>query len=114
MAFGNFRFEPDGDDWPYWLHSKQAKARTGIDDPELDRLIDQQARELDEAKRKQMWIDIQRQLLEKHYVIPTITQVGFIAYQPYVFGWGDNRAGQAVNQSWEETWMRVEDAPSGR
>jgi ABC-type transport system substrate-binding protein len=80
----------------------------------LDRLIDLQARELDEEKRRQMWLQLQRLLLDKVYVIPTITQVGFIAYQPYVHGWGDNRAGQAVNQSWEDTWMEVGKVPPGR
>jgi hypothetical protein len=43
-----------------------------------------------------------------------ITQVGFVVYQPYVFGWGDNRAGQAVNLAWENTWMDLTKAPPDR
>ena len=114
MTFAQFRYEPEGPDWPFWLHSKQAKARVGIDDPALDKLIDEQYKELDEEKRKKMWTDIQRLLLEKLYVIPLTTQVGYIAYQPYAHGWGDNRAGQAVNMAWENTWVEKDRLPSGR
>jgi len=86
----------------------------GLADPEADRLIDEQYRELDEAKRKKMWVDLQRLLLDKLYVVPLITQVGFIAYQPYAHGWGDNRAGQAANQAWESTWVEAAKLPPGR
>lgn len=114
MTFAQFRYEADGPDWPFWLHSKQAKARVGIDDAGLDRLIDEQYRELDEGKRKRMWTDLQRLLLDKLYVVPLITQTGFIAYQPYAHGWGDNRAGQAVNLAWENTWVESAKLPAGR
>jgi hypothetical protein len=61
-----------------------------------------------------MWMDIRRLLLDKLYVFPLITQVGFIPYQPYAHGWGDNRAGQAVNMAWEDTWVEVDKLPPGR
>lgn len=113
MTFAQFDYDPEPD-WSNWLHSKGGLAKSGIKDPELDRLIDEQYRELDEAKRKRIWIDIQRLLEQKLYVIPLVTQVGFIAYQPYVHGWGDNRAGQAVNHTWDNTWVEVGKVPAGR
>ncbi len=113
MTFAQFDYDPEPD-WSNWLHSKGGLAKSGIKDAELDRLIDEQYRELDETKRKKMWTDIQRLLLDKLYVIPLVTQVGFIAYQPYVHGWGDNRAGQAVNHTWDNTWLEVGKLPLGR
>lgn len=51
-TFAGFTYDPDGSDWPVSLHSKQAKARAGIDDPELDRLLDAQGVELDDSGLK--------------------------------------------------------------
>lgn len=113
MTFAQFDYDPEPD-WSNWLHSKGGLAKSGIKDTDLDRLIDEQYRELDEAKRKRIWIDIQRLLEQKLYVIPLVTQVGFIAYQPYVHGWGDNRAGQAVNHTWDNTWLEAAKVPQGR
>ncbi|MSQ26702.1 MAG: ABC transporter substrate-binding protein [Dehalococcoidia bacterium] len=113
MTFAQFQY-PAETDWSSLLHSKGSQAKSGIKDPELDRLIEQPYRELDVEKRKQNWIAVQRYLLDKLYVIPLITQVGFLATQPYVHGWGDNRAGQAVNQSFESTWFDTGKAPSER
>lgn len=114
VTLSNFTYDPDSEAWLFWLHSKQAKARSGIDDRELDALIDAQALELDQAKRKGMWIAIQRLLLDKLYVVPMVTHKGFVALQSYVHGWGDNRGGQAVNQSWHETWLEPGKVPAGR
>ncbi len=113
VSFAQFQY-PAESDWSTWLHSKGPLAKSGIKDPELDRLIEQPYRELDPEQRKQMWIAVQRHLLDKLYVIPLITQVGFIAYQPYVHGWGDNRAGQAVNQTFESTWFDAGKGPADR
>ncbi len=114
VTLGNFSYDPDSEAWPFWLHSKQAKARTGVDDKELDALIDGQVLEMDQAKRKGQWIAIQRLLLDKLYVVPMVTHKGFVALQSYVHGWGDNRGGQAVNQSWASTWLDQDRVPPGR
>ena len=114
MTFAQFRYKADGPDWPVWLHSRQAKGRAGIDEPDLDRLIDGQYGELDVEKRKKMWTDIQRFLLEKLYVVPLITQVGYNVYQPWVHGWTGGVAGQLVNSSWSDTWYQQDSVPPGR
>lgn len=113
LTFAQFDYTPEPD-WSNWLRSGGSVAKSGIRDAELDRLIDQQYVELDEAKRKKQWTDIQRLLMEKLYVFPLVTQVGFVAWHPYVHGWGENRAGQAVNMSWEHTWVETAKLPSGR
>jgi peptide/nickel transport system substrate-binding protein len=109
MNFAQFDYDPEPD-WSYWL----SKQRSGNTDADLAKMIEEQNRELDEGKRKQQWVGLQRLLLDRLYVIPLVTQVGFIAYQPYVHGWGDNRAGQAVNQAWDSTWVEPAKVPAGR
>jgi len=113
-TFATFDYDPDGSPWRDWLHSKIGKGRTGLDDRELDRLIEAQGVEMDTEKRKGLWRAVQQRVLDNLYVVPLISQEGFIAYQPYVHGWGDNRAGQAVNLSWESTWLEVDKVPPGR
>jgi ABC-type transport system substrate-binding protein len=113
VTFGQYSYGPEAD-WAYWLHTKGRPKSKGANDPELDRMIDQQYSELDVEKRKAQWIAIQRYLLDKVYAVGLVTQVGFIAYQPYVHGWGDNRAGQAVNMAWENTWVEPGKVPPGR
>ena len=109
---GTAPFLPE-EDWANSLHSK-GLLNPSIRDADLDRLIDAHAVEVDEAKQKQITAQIQRLLLDKLYVIPTITQVGYLAWQPYVHDWVDNRAGQAVNKGWAGTWMEPDKIPAGR
>jgi ABC-type transport system substrate-binding protein len=113
LTFSQYYMKPEND-WAYWLHTKGRPNTKGANDPELDRMIDQQNTELDVEKRKGEWIAIQRYLLDKLYTVPLVTQVGFVVYQPYVHGWGDNRAGQAVNMTWADTWLEPSKVPAGR
>ncbi len=101
-------------DWNNYLHSKGAGNSFGIKDAEIDRLVEAQAGELDVAKRQQLFLAIQRLMLEKMYTIPLITHVGFTLWQPYVHGWIDNYAGQAANQVWDQLWVNVKDVPKDR
>ncbi len=111
-TFGSSAFLPEQD----WNNSflSRGTLNPGIRDQDLDRLIESYSVEGDEAKQKQLAVQVQRLLLDKLYVIPTITQVGFLAWQPYVHDWIDNRAGQAVNKGWSGTWVEVERLPAGR
>src|SRR4029079_10126941 len=64
MTFAQYYMQPETD-WAYWLHTKGRPNTKGANDPELDRMIDEQYSELDEEKRKGQWIAIQNYLLEK-------------------------------------------------
>jgi len=107
------RFAPERD-WNNFAYSKGSGNSFGINDPELDRLIEAQAAELDVKKRQQLFVSIQRLMLDKMYVIPTLSHVGFTLWQPYVHGWVDNYAGQAANQEWSRLWVDVKDVPKDR
>ncbi len=100
--------------WQRDYHSKGSKNVRPINDPELDRLIEGQAREFDENKRKQLILDIQRLLLKELYIAPLITYPGYLLWQPYVHGWIDNQAGQAATMDWSQLWLSVGDLPKDR
>ncbi len=101
-------------DWNDRIHSKGAGNGFGINDPELDRPIEAQAVELDEKRRQQLFLEIQRLGLRKMYVIPLISPVNFTLWHPWVHGWIDNYAGQAANQEWSQLWVSREQAPKDR
>ncbi|MBI2912184.1 MAG: ABC transporter substrate-binding protein [Chloroflexi bacterium] len=107
------RFSPEKE-WNEFFRSGGRLNQFPISDPELDRLIEEQNSEFDEAKRKQMWIDIQRVLLKNQYVVPTITYTNYLIWQSWVGGWVDNFAGQASNLDWGQTWLYPDKVPPGR
>lgn len=100
--------------WRENLHSAGADNRMPIRDPELDRLIEGQATEMDPAKRKQMVLDIQRLLLRQAYVVPLITHSAYFLWQPYVHGWVDNQAAMAGSLDWGQVWVEPDRVPKGR
>jgi len=100
--------------WRETLHSSGAENKMPIRDPELDRLIEAQATELDQTKRKQMMLDIQRLLLRQAYVIPLITHSAYFLWQPYVHGWVDNQAAMAGSLDWGQVWVEGDRVPKGR
>jgi len=107
------KFSPEAE-WNEFFRSAGNLNRFPINDPELDRLIDAQNSEFDEARRKQMWLDIQRTLLKNHYVVPTIQYSQYLIWQPWVGGWVDNFGGATSNMDWGQTWLYADKVPPGR
>jgi len=107
----------DLDDWVYpYFKSGGPKNSFRVNDPALDKLLDDQRREFDQAKRKLIGYDIQRYLLGEtkqdapaannriDYAAPVIS----FLYWPYVrnatpFPWFGN------NQSGANTWLDKSD-----
>lgn len=100
--------------WRQRLHSQGVQNAMPIIDPDLDRLIDAQARELDPTKRKQLFEDVQRLLLRQVYAVPLITKSAYFAWQPYVHGWADNHQLMPGSLDWGQLWLDVALVPKGR
>lgn len=56
----------------------------GINDPQLDRLIDTAEKEGSLEKRRVLYHDIQRLIIDKLYGILTVEPVGFASWQPWL------------------------------
>ncbi|HTE87147.1 MAG TPA: ABC transporter substrate-binding protein [Dehalococcoidia bacterium] len=92
------------------VYSKPA----GINDPDLDTLIDAQAAEFDYSKRGAIFAQIERQILEKAYKAPISTPKAIRLSQPWVHNWVDNRSAHQTIMNPEAIWMSLEEAPANR
>lgn len=88
----------------------------GINDPELDRLIDAIAATADASQKRKLARDIQMLLLDKVYILPTIELASFpLAHawvRNYSFGWGQPHAVPYWFGS--DIWLDLARMPAGR
>ena len=100
--------------WRNILHSKGSLNNSGINDPALDKLIDDQGKEVDLAKRQQMWLQVQKILLDQVYIIPTADQANYAAWHPWV---NDLRYALSANitlPAAQNVWLDVNQMPADR
>jgi ABC-type transport system substrate-binding protein len=97
IAFGLEGIVNDAHDYVYnLLHSKSTRNRAGINDPELDAMIDKEVTTLDENERVQAIKAIVARANEKAYYAPIMVGPAYFALQPRVkgytlsvtYGWG--------------------------
>ena len=109
-----------GSDWDpteYWFNtllSTGSENKAPINDKELDGLIEANIQAVDTAKQKQTAQALQRLLLDKLYLIPTITYSSFTAFQPYLHGWTINFGGSPSTEQWYYVWVEKDKLPPGR
>ncbi len=71
-----------------FYYSKSAQNSTKVNDPELDRLIELQARTLDTKKRLDAIYDVQRYFAKTFYGVPVIDHEAYLLVQPWIHGIG--------------------------
>jgi len=77
----------------------------GYSNAEADKLIDAQNKEMDVSKRIQQVRDLERILLEDHYVIPQEWRQYQHAKAPYVKGLYMQDVGYGSRGAWERVWL---------
>lgn len=87
---------------------------TGINDPDLDKLIDAQAVEFDFDKRGAIFQQIEHMILDKVYKAPISTPKLIRMNQPWVHDWVDSKNNRATVMNPDSTWMAADQAPSSR
>lgn len=107
------RFAPE-EDWRNYFHSQGGLNLGRIADPELDRLIEQVETTVGAEQRQKLYVAVQRLLEEKTYVIPTVTPVGFAAWQPWVKDYVFNPLGQAYVRNWSAIKLDLSQIPQNR
>jgi peptide/nickel transport system substrate-binding protein len=107
----NFSASPTAQ-WRNHLTSTGSLNNHGVSDPDLDRVIEQQAQELEAAKRKQIWIDLQRALLEKLYIIPLVDQANYAAWQPWVHDLRYSLSANVILPSAQNIWIDTASMPA--
>jgi peptide/nickel transport system substrate-binding protein len=91
--------------WQNWLRSGGGLNKGRVNDPDLDRLIDAETQELDSARRKQIWLDIQRILLDQAYMIGVPEQANFAMWQSRVHNYHYGRSANIAVQAIENVWV---------
>jgi peptide/nickel transport system substrate-binding protein len=105
---------PQNNLWLARYHSGGFKNKMPVNDPEADRLLDEQLQEFDITKRKAICQDFERLLGREVYVIPLTADPGYLVLQPYVHGWNDGLALNVNDTDWGETWFDQKLAPKLR
>jgi peptide/nickel transport system substrate-binding protein len=70
-----------------YMHSKSGRNAGGINDPQLDAMIDKEGATVDQNERLKLVKDIQRYANERMYYAPGFIGPGFIGIQPWVKGY---------------------------
>ena len=67
-----------------WFHSKGANRRQGINDPELDRMLEKQRGELDRNARQKLVQELQKYIMDKAYTVGLFTIGNITAVPKYL------------------------------
>jgi ABC-type transport system substrate-binding protein len=87
-------------------YSKGFQNTTGVSDPELDKMIDQQATLVkDAAGRAKLIQDIQRKFIGLYAFLPLPTQGAIYVYWPYLKDWNPNQGSANVNGDLNHVWL---------
>jgi len=90
-----------------------AKPR-GINDPDLDKLIEAQGSEIDPAKRGAIFQQIEHAILDKVYKASFGTPTSIRLNQPWIHNWVDNRSAHQTVMNPDAIWMSLDQAPADR
>jgi len=105
IYYGPLGLAPDATaDLMQMYHSTGSRNSSGHNDPKLDKMIEDQAGEMNLDKRKAMLLEIQRYIQDKNYRTMTGAAKGFTLIQPWLkgryFSFDSRR-----NRWWEEAWL---------
>lgn len=87
---------------------------SGINDPEVDRLIEQARQEIDEGKRNDLFIRIQRIMIQNVYYVPLVTLASYQVLHPWVHEFYGNFGGTVGLFNTGALWLEVDKMPEGR
>jgi peptide/nickel transport system substrate-binding protein len=86
-------------------HSRSTRNNAGINDPQLDAMLDQEERTLDDNERKKLVKDIQRYLAEKVYYQTTAVGPAYIAVQDWVKNYQRNNGYGTGAENRAKLWI---------
>jgi len=93
------------------FYSKGVFAKAaGINDSELDKLIEGQATEFDSTKRGQIYQQMQQRILDQVHEAPIAILKDFQLQQPWVYHWVTNMGARQSVMNPATVWMDVEQA----
>ncbi len=107
--FEDMAYGPQGiftaDQWlNAYYHSDGGRNSSWVDDPALDKMIEDQSSELDTKKRAELLVEIQRYLLDQTYQAVIYSAESQIAYWPWIRDRSTSAGVDYPGARREETW----------
>ena len=91
-----------------WLNtyyrSDGGRNSSWVNDPDLDKMIDEQSRELDKDKRNKQLVEIQRYLIDQTYQAVVLSSISQTAYWPWIRDTSTSAGVDYPGARREETW----------
>lgn len=91
-SHGDWSFDDPDRTLREYYHSKGSAQHQNLNDATLDKMLDDQRRELDKTKRQELVRDIQKYMMDKAYTVPLFS-IGFITAVPEYLNYPDIRGG---------------------
>lgn len=88
-----------------FYHSKGAKNYVKVNDSELDRLIEAQRAERNEAKKKELWKQIYQRQADLVLYPTTVTSWSYSYWPPYVKNWRASAAAGPDHSVYRSVWL---------
>ncbi len=97
-----------------WSSKGSVGRSSGLADPELDRLIDEQSVEMDRTKRVEILRKINQLAMDRVYLAPLVSGGYFTVWQPYLHNYYLNFSGTPRLDRPADAWLDVERMPQDR
>jgi len=97
-----------------WSSKGSVGRSSGLADPELDRLIDEQGIEMDPAKRVEILQKLNQLMMDRVYFVPLVSGGYFTVWQPYLHNYDLNFSGTPRLDRPADAWLDVNRMPQNR
>jgi len=87
------------------IHSKSPRNHAGVNDPQLDAMIDKESATLDDTERQKQVREIQKYLAEKQYYQPGAIGPAYIGVQDWIKNYQRNNAYSTGTESRAKLWI---------
>jgi peptide/nickel transport system substrate-binding protein len=96
---------PDPDGYMSYFKTGGASNFMKYSNPEVDKLFDQQTREFDAVKRRELTLQIEKLILQDKPVMPGAFLTGNLYYYPYIMNFGPTAMVYGPENKFEMTWF---------
>jgi peptide/nickel transport system substrate-binding protein len=107
IVYGNSQAFTEVDDFVFgYFHSKSTQNQVHLNDPSLDAMIDRARTLVDENARLTAYLDIQRYVADKMYIIPVGWGLGFWLVSPRVQNYQQGSQTGVAVETYSKVWLK--------
>jgi ABC-type transport system substrate-binding protein len=106
IVSGNSQAFTEVDDFVFsYFHSKSTQNQVHVSDAQLDAMIDKARTLVDENTRLKAYLDIQKYVAERAYIIPVGWGLGFWLVQPRVQNYNQGSLTGVAAETYSKVWL---------